>query len=268
MEKLKMEGAFPMQRNIKIFLALLMVLTLAACSQTDGPQGKDKPYEAEAILTAKVIDIKEMSILLASMAEDAGSGDIYRISGDKIDIITDNGNKLDIKALKRGMLVDVAFDGMIQESFPMGLGGVKGIYIKSQREDIPGLYKKVIEDLYKVDPGLNDNINIMAFDLTGVVNMTEAEKTALIYLIAETYGLETIAGTYEELSEQGYINKEQFYFEKGLLFTIEDELISGDSFSFNAEKWRSGTGAYIFYDCKAVKSQDGWSYTIGAEMIS
>ena len=98
--------------------------------------------------------------------------------------------------------------------------------------------------------------------------MAEAEKTAFIHLMGEIYDLGTIAGTYEALCEQGYINKEQLYFEKGLLFTIEDEPMSGDRFSFNATKWRSGKGAYYFHDCTAIKSQDGWSYTIGAEMIS
>ena len=255
-----------MQRYITLFLVLLMALTLSACSQTNEPQGEDKFYDAEAVLIAKVIDINEKSILLANMAEDAGHADIYRISVDGIDIITDNG-KQDIKDLNRGMLVDIAFDGMVLDSFPMGLSNIEGIYIKDQREDFSGLYKAVIADLFKVDPGLNDNINILAFDLTGV-NMAEAEKTAFIHLMGEIYDLGTIAGTYEALCEQGYINKEQLYFEKGLLFTIEDEPMSGDRFSFNATKWRSGKGAYYFHDCTAIKSQDGWSYTIGAEMIS
>ncbi len=258
-----------MKRNLINFLVFLMVLTLVACSQTEAePPGKDNPDDAEAILTAKVIDINGPSILLANMAEDAGTADIYRISGDRIDVITDDGNKLDIKALEKGMLVDVLYDGTVQERFPMGLGGITGIYIKSQGDDIPGLYKAVIDDLYKTDPGLNGNIEMLAFNFTKSSNMTEAEKTALIYLIGEAYNIQTVAATYEELSEQGYINKEQMYFEKGLLFTIEDQPMSGETFTFNATKWRSGLGAYFFTDCTAVKSKDGWSYTIGAEMIS
>ena len=53
-----------MQRYITL-LVLLMALTLSACSQTNEPQGEDKFYDAEAVLTAKVIDINEKSILLA-----------------------------------------------------------------------------------------------------------------------------------------------------------------------------------------------------------
>ena len=76
------------------------------------------------------------------------------------------------------------------------------------------------------------------------------------------------AGTYEELCEQGYINKEKMYFEKGLLFTITDTKMTNGSFTFNADKWRGGDGAYYFHECTEKKTQDGWNYTIGAEMIS
>ena len=38
---------------------------------------------------------------------------------------------------------------------------------------------------------------------------------------------------------------------------------------FDAEKWRSGLGAYIFSDCTAVSVDGFWnSYTIGSEAIS
>ncbi len=263
-----------MKRTTLIFLATLIVLTLAACSQSiscpPGPeaQGKDDPNVSEAILTAKVIDINGSSILLANMAEDAGPADIYRLGGDKIEVIAEDGAKPGIDALEQGMLVDVAFDGTVQESFPMGLGGIKDICIKGRGEDISGLYRTVIDDLYKVDPGLNGNISILAFDFTKASNLTEAEKTALLYLLRETYSEEIMAATYAELSEQGYIDKDKLYFEKGLLFTIEDTAMSGDQFTFNARKWRSGLGAYFFHECTAQKSEGIWTYTIGAEMIS
>lgn len=259
-----------MKKIGQFVLMLLIVLNLAACSQGEGaPALKDNFYDAEAILTAKVMDINGASVLLSNMAEDAGTADIYHLNANNIDfIIDDEGKKLDVSALKRGMLVDIAFDGMIQESFPMGIGSKTGVLIKSQGEDLVGLYKTVVDDLYAVDPGLNDNISILAFDLSGVSNMTGAEKTALIYLLGNAYKMEAIAATYEELCEQGYINKDKLYFEKGLLFTIEDTDISGDSFTFNAKKWRSGLGAYFFHECTAKRTKDGWDYTIGAEMIS
>ena len=55
----------------------------------------------------------------------------------------------------------------------------------------------------------------------------------------------SLAATYDELYEQGYIDKDKLYFEKGLLFSIEDTAIINTSFIFNASKWRSGLGAYF-----------------------
>ena len=38
---------------------------------------------------------------------------------------------------------------------------------------------------------------------------------------------------------------------------------------FDAEKWRSGLGAYFFLDCTASMEQDGtWTYTVGGEAIA
>jgi hypothetical protein len=253
-----------------IISVLMIVLGAASCSQTDVIPGMmDDFYDSDAILTAKIMDISDAAILLANMADDAGPADIYRLNADNIGfIIDDDGQKLDKSALETGMLVDIAFDDIVQDSFPMGLGSIKGICIKSRGDDIAGLYRRVIDDLYAVDPGLNDGISILAFDLTKLSNMTEAEKTALIYLVGNAYGMQAIAGTYDELCEQGYIDKDKLYFEKGLLFSIEDNAISGDSFTFDAQKWRSGLGAYFFHRCTARKTKDGWDYTIGAEMIS
>ena len=258
-----------MKRNIIFFIVLLMLLTLAACSQAkEPPQGKDHPYDAEAVLLAKIMDIKESSILLANMTEDAGPADIYSINGGGIEVMLEDGRIGGRTALKKGMLVEVAFGGEVLESFPMQFGNIEGIIIKSQGDDIAGLYRTVIDDLYKVDPGLNNNINILAFDFTEISNLTESEKAALIHMIGGAYNMETVTGTYEELSEQGYIDKENLYFEKGLLFTILDEPMSQDSFTFNAIKWRSGLGAFFYNNCIAKKSKMGWNYTIGSEAIS
>jgi hypothetical protein len=223
----------------------------------------------EAILSAKVMDISGSSILLSNMAEDADRADIYRLNGDKLDNITDaDGKKLDISALKRGMLVNIAFDGIVQDSFPMGISSPTGIVIKSQSDDIGGLYQTVIDDLYHTDSSLNHNAQILAFNLNGVVNMKETEKTALIYLVGNTYKKPAIAGTYEELCQQGYINKELLLFENGLLFTITDTNMTNGHFTFDADKWRSGEGAIIFKKNTAKKTKDGWKYTIGEEWIS
>ena len=49
------------------------------------------------------------------------------------------------------------------------------------------------------------------------------------------------------------------------------ETASGyDAVAFDASKWRTSLGAYMFTDCSAVSDGAGhWDgYTVGAEMIS
>lgn len=257
-----------MKRINIMLLILIVMLSVVSCSRPFEPQIEDNSNDFKVTLYAKIINIDDTSLLVANMVKDAAPADIYQVNIGNADIKAADGSAAAIADLKRGMLIDIVFDGTIMESFPMQLGTIRNISIKSQGEDIAGLYKKVIDDLYAVDPGLNDNISILAFDLTKVTNLTEAEKSALIYLIGNTYKMEAFAATYDELCEQGYIDKDKLYFEKGLLFSIEDTALSGDSFTFNAKKWRSGLGAYFFHNCTATKYADGWSYTIGAEMIS
>ena len=137
-----------------------------------------------------------------------------------------------------------------------------------QGEALVAFYQDMLDDLWNRDKGLNSDIDVLAFDLSQVTNLSEDEKDDLVEAVSKSYGAEGIRGTFDELSEQGYIDKENLRFETGILITIEITDVTGDSFTFDAKKWRSGTGAYFFDDCKAVKTEDGWSYTIGSEAIS
>lgn len=130
------------------------------------------------------------------------------------------------------------------------------------------LYFTVIKDLYNTDPGLNDGINLLAFDLTGVTNLTDEEKNALVYLVGREFGLQTTTGTFDELCEDGTIDKENMVFENGILFEIDSKEPDGNTFEFDASKWRSGLGAYFFVDCTAEKDGGTWSYTVGVQAIS
>ena len=112
--------------------------------------------------------------------------------------------------------------------------------------------------------------------------LERVEKDTVMSEFASEHDLPYIAGTWEELCEQGLIDKENLYWNDGLFFSIktnEDavrylpDIIEGNSVpeltSFDAYKWRSGLGAYFFGQCTAQKNADGkWSYTVGQEAIS
>lgn len=133
------------------------------------------------------------------------------------------------------------------------------------------LYRQVLEDLWAVDPGLNGDISIIGVDLSAT-SLTEEEQTALAEDFAAAHGMELVQGTWEELRDLGYIDQEELYWAEGCHFSITEKEGEADSLStlaFDAQKWRSGLGAYFFCDCTAVQAEDGtWEYTVAAEAIS
>ena len=150
------------------------------------------------------------------------------------------------------------------------------------RRDVCELYLEVLEDLWNVDPGLNDEISQIGIDLSELSHLTEVEKEVVISEFVAKHKLPYLVGTWEELCEQGFIDKENLCWEDGLFFSIKTNenaewnlpaIKEGDQIpeltSFDAQKWRSGLGAYFFGQCVAQKNADGtWSYTVGTEAIS
>lgn len=140
------------------------------------------------------------------------------------------------------------------------------------RTDVCALYLDVLEDLWNVDSGLNHGISQIGIDLSELSHLTELEKETVMHEFASKHNHPYIAGTWEELCEQGYIDKENLYWEDGLFFSIktnEDGDSAPEHTEFDAQKWRSGLGAYFFGQCTAQKNADGkWSYTVGQEAIS
>jgi hypothetical protein len=269
-----LEVRFMRRLTVSSIIIIVLSLIMAACSirpggegpkETPAPAGETtNPPKSEAVLTGKIARLDGQSILLAG----DGENDLYTI-----DIPADiysEGTKVDVSSLKAGQTVEIGFDGLVMESFPMQIGEPEYINITGQSDDLIGFFMSVTDDLWNVDPGLNSEAEIIAFDLTKAANLNGGEKSALVYLAGGKYSPsgQGMMGTFEELCEQGLIDRENLYFETGILFTIEVTDVTEAGFTFDAQKWRSGTGAYFFNDCKAVKTSEGWSYTIGSEAIS
>jgi hypothetical protein len=256
------------RRPFIVGLILVLILSLGACSGKSSaspsaePSGSDLP-KAEAVLSGKIMEMLDGTFLLAG----TGAADLYMISS-KTDIFDMDGKTTDVSSLKAGMTVEIGFSGAVLESYPAQLGSLSYIKITGQEDDMVGFYQEILSDLWSIDEGLNSDISVLAFDLSQVTNLSDSEKSALVYLVSGEHNAAGVTGTFDELCGQGYIDKEKLFFKTGLLFEFELSDVTEDSFTFNVSKWRSGDGAYFFHDCKAQKTSDGWSYTIGSEMIS
>lgn len=242
-----------------LFLSLyLCAWLLAACA--DKPPVEEEPPSTEpgtATMICRVVDEEDGTLLLAK--QDGGNGDVYTVTVENQDI-------------EEGALVEVAYNGVILETYPAQLGGDAAVTVlENGFDDRCTLYLDVLEDLWEVDSGLNsdDGMTYLGVDLSAT-SLSKSEQSTLAWAFAGEHDLDPLQGTWDELVEQGYIDKDNLVWEDGCLFSITETESSEKSVTFDAQKWRSGLGAYYFCDCTASRSVNGhWGdYTVGSEVIS
>ncbi len=283
---------------MKKYLGLCLVLCIALLSgcgsakhTVSGPADNQAPYLAEEYETKrlKIVDGAQSGNLILAGNE---SGYIYALDANSVDILVD-GKKSGYGDLEDGMAVDVCCENTLID-FPQETGVpvditpfckvINGYSIGTKENpggtyyDLCGLYLKVLEDLWKTDDGLNHDIKYISVDLSNAPGgLTETEKSAIGYIFAKAHDKQYLNLSYEELVQKGYLKGDKpYYFEDGILFSITDSMKDYEQYNglrvikFDAQKWRSGLGAYFFADCSAVWPQKGtWTdYNVGAHAIS
>lgn len=230
----------------------------------DGPLA-----EGDASIEGILVQVHDTRIRF--MEPYGGNGSLYDFSPEEISILDPTGNETTLSALRTGMHVRLNFDGYIQETYPALIPSPVRLQVLEQKPDLLGFYLDIIQTIYDMDPALNDGVRILAFDLSGITNLTEGEKNALLWEVQELpvfSAMEVRQGDFDTLSGEGLINKVHLEFEKGLLFTISDTALKQDHFTFSIKKWRSGTGSLGYDDIEVRFEEDHFSYTLENGWIS
>ena len=310
-------------------LALCLCLALPAACGSPAPAGPSasptapQPPEDGALpslaedetpawLTCRVVDGAEEGVLLLAELDaplSGGRGEhhdgkgVYRLRVSADTPVCLDGQPASAADLRDGMPLEVAFNGLVLESFPAQLGEVYSVsgYSTGSAQcpggsyyDLCGLYLQVLDDLWKRDPALNENLSTVSLDLTQAPGaLLESEQSALRWRFGELHGVEVLDLTFEELRDQGYLTASslsapapeageaapsslRYSWEDGCLFSIRANGSHGAEcyalpvLFFDAEKWRTPLAAYCLYDCSALWPEMGtWEgYSIGSEMIS
>ena len=265
-----------MKKTAQLFLPLLLALALlagcgggaAGTADTPGPVNTpapvDTPEPEGAVMTARLV---EDGLLAEGEDGPYGGTAVLTFGVGEDTAVTVDGQPARAEDLKPGMLLTITWNGMVAESYPGQLGPVYAVSADSgETDDRCGLYLRVLEDLWETDPALNTDLEELALDLSGLTDLTESEKAALVWQFGNAHGLMPVTATWEELVEEGRIDGENLTWNgKGCLFTLTGSAEEG----FSAEKWASGLGAYVFADCTAQRAADGtWSYEVGSHAIA
>ena len=232
----------------------------AATPGSEAPGTAAVEPEGGALLTGTVIDVSDGSLLLAGEGDYDG---LYRLSLDGVPV--EPGG---VETLCVGKRAEVTFGGTVAECFPGIPGGVTRVRAVDGDLSPFVLYRQALFDLMETDEGLNGGARYLGVDLSGAANLTGGEKLALQYLLEQQYGLSVLPGTFDELCEQGYIDRDALYWEDGVLLRVALVEDGTDTFRFDAEKWRSGLGAIYWTDCTAARGAAGWTYEVGGFAIA
>ena len=253
----------------------------------------EKPEKSMKIM--KIVDGSESGNLVLA---GENSGDVMTLNAKNVPVFLD-GEPSDSSMLMDGMTIHVYHNGEILETYPASFGKVGEIHafsIGSKNQpggtyfDLCGLYLKVLNDLWEVDSGLNGGAEYVSIDLSEAPGeLSEAEKSAVAWIFGNKYGVQALTFTMEELKNEGYLtaaggSNDLYQWDNGVYMQIYDnsavdpieEESSPETYfglpvlKFDAMKWRSPLGAYMFMGCKAVWPEMGtWSdYTIDSQAIS
>lgn len=248
---------------------LMLVLLLSGCGSADG----FTPKEGETCAPYKIVDVSEYEGKYSVLAYNYESErpELTFVGVSNAEIMDESGRTITAADLKPGMVIEVIWDGMVAESWPCQIW-VDEVRVAEQQDDLVGLYRTVLNDLWENDSALNHDAELLGLDFSTLTNLPEMEKDALAYLFScdVGLGLEYVFGTWEELRDQGYIDGENLYWENGVFFSLQLVGEPGEgSFTFDAEKWRSGLGAIFYTDCAAKRGTAGqWTYEPGGFAIS
>ncbi len=230
----------------------------AAGTQTEAPEGS---------LTLRLIDGAGTDLLVLA---GEGSGDVYTVNAAALTLDA---------APENGMLLTFGADIELLETWPMQISGQNvsakvADAGKADHGDLCGLYLKVLEDLWTEDSGLNGDIKYISVSLDEAPgNLTDGEKAAVAWIFAGRHNAQALQLGFAQLKEQGYVNANELYWEDGLLFSIKAAEKGSNNethVAFDAQKWRSGTGAIFFEGCTAAcGSGRAWKdYKVGSFAIA
>lgn len=263
-----------------IALLIIFLIVLSGCSKVDngnesnpsdgqdsnvliGDNSSNNINEiTEVEFKAEVIEVGDSLLITPDKdSTEYKSSDKMSVSLVDTKILNKDGSEIALKDLKPGDIIEITYNGVILESYPAQITA-SAIEVVDHNILIDG-YLALIDDIYQEDSALNADIEMISLDTTGWIDVTDIEKEIIFTKMKEIYGVDIIQGTFDELAEQGIIDKENLLYPKGVHITISDMKYNAkkETITCSLEKWRSGLGAIGSNDVTAKYKDGVWKIT-------
>lgn len=241
------------------------LLLLAACSNRQDvilENNSEKPiplYDSANESMALHLTLLETNID-PLLALDLVSSKLYYVSYQEAAIVDQDLQHINASSLSPGMTLEVIYHGITPQTDPMMIESVTQLTVIDDKPSFLSAYYDIITNIAEKDSALNQDITMVALDLSQATNLTKEEKTTLTNLVAYSLNTDCFQSTYEQLVQHGLIDTEQLSFPKGILIQVVTTGEKNSSFTFSVSKWRSGDGALGYSDCTATQEVNYWSY--------
>ena len=257
-----------MKKNIiLIMITILFLFLLSGCDKKNDVDNNADSNDNissgdtldEMTFKAEVIEAGDTLLVTPDMeSNEYKSSDKISVSLLDVKILNENDEVIDKADLKAGDIINITYNGVIAESYPAQISA-SGIQVIGHNTLLEG-YLAIIDDSFQEDNALNSEISMIALDTTEWVGLTDIEKEIIFNKMNEKYDLDIIEGTFDELVEEGLIDKDNLLFPDGILITISNIKYNNDAdkITYAIKKWRSGNGAIGADDVTAEFNGTEW----------
>jgi hypothetical protein len=190
-------------------------------------------------------------------SEEYKSSDQISVGMKDTTIYNKDGEKMELKEIQAGEIIEIAYNGIIMESYPAQITADR-VEVKETR--LMDGYQAVIEDIFKEDEGLNSDLEMVVIDTSALEELSGLEKEKLLGNLKNIFGLEVREGTYDQLVKEGIIDDKELYFDKGILIKITEPSHNNQisEITCGISKWKSGLGAIGSDHVTASLKKTGW----------
>lgn len=250
-----------------------LLLLLAACSNRQDTI-HEKDYEKPISLydSANESMVLHLTLLETNdnpmLALDLDSSKLYYVPYQEAVVLDQDQQQIDASSLSPGMTLEVIYHGITPQTDPAVVESVTQLTVIDDKPSYLSAYYDIITYICAKDSALNQDITMVALDLSQATNLTEEEKETLSFLVAYSLNTECFQSTYEQLVQHGLIDEDRLCFPKGILIQVATTGEKNSSFTFSVSKWRSGDGALGYSDCIATQEATYWSYDYKNAWIS
>ena len=240
--------------RLKWFILWFSLIGIMGCGR------KEPAAQMPELKTFQALVLTSDTNLLVSPDKDSEeykSSDQISVGIGDASIYNKDGEKSELKEIQTGDIIEIAYNGIIMESYPAQITADR-IDVKDTR--LMDGYQALIEDIYSEDEGLNSNIEMVVIDTTTLEELSGLEKEKLLGNLKAAFGLEVREGTYDQLVKEGLIDDKVLYFEKGILIKITEPSHNDQitEITCGISKWKGGLGAVGSDKVTASLKKNGW----------